>query len=410
MVMVLVMTGMTFGLLPRPRRFEIVTAMETTADAELTKKEYGASSLWLNLAAAGIVILIAVPSCTHFGETKQFGKLALILANLVFFYFHCTSRVVHDWYKKRDHAGYYAVAFTSVALAMYLGSHKTQPWLLAMPLVSQVVLDYPRGEILPRLAAIYIICLYPLGWMWLNAVLGLASGFAFTAIFSWMLRRENERRSELNAAHEKLREFTAKAEALAAAEERTRLAREIHDGVAHHLTSANILVEASLATLPEQTSAQTRDALKKAQGQIRSALSEIRNSIAERRDAAAQIPLQDRVQKLIHDGDFPATLQILGELRRFSPEAEQGLYRVAQEALTNAAKHAPGAAITLVLDFCDAGRVRLRASNPEPKHSPSGDGAFGLLSLRERIHHLGGNFSAGADATGLFVVQAEIPA
>ncbi len=375
------------------------------------EKETGSeiNSHWLDILLAIIVGLVAWDGYDAMVGKAHAGKFILFCACLLLYWAQIELRVVNTWFKQRDYRGYFLLSFSIISLAVYLGGAQVAIWSLAMPVTSIALFYLPLRQIAPVVVALFIISLYPDKWYKLQQLISITCGFLFTCIFSWIIRRERDNRVALQAAHEKLREFSAKAEALAAAEERTRLAREIHDGVAHHLTSANILVEASFATLPIETSAQTRDSLQKAQGQIRSALAEIRNSISDRRDSAAQIPLEDRIQQLIHACNFPSTFQLLGATRRLAPEVEQGLYRVAQEALTNAAKHAPGAAITLTLDFSFPDRARLRVENAELTQSPSGDGAFGLLSLRERIQHLGGNFSANSTPAGQFVVQAEIP-
>jgi signal transduction histidine kinase len=287
--------------------------------------------------------------------------------------------------------------------------------MLAMPATVQAVMFLPTRSMVQILALLFALALTYLAFLPTRRIapnaMAIAMGSFMSVGFGFSFRRELQHRRALNDAYEKLKASAAQAEALAAAEERNRLAREIHDGAAHHLTAANVLVEAGLAQLPADAGAESRASLEKAQGQIRSALTELRDSIAQRQPADTARPLLERIRDLIAAGGFPANLTVVAEPRRLATEAEQALYRVAQEALTNARKHAPSASLALTLDFSDATRVTLRAENAQTQPGgASGDGAFGLLSLRERLQRLGGVFRAGEETPQRFVVHAEVPA
>jgi signal transduction histidine kinase len=404
-VMVSAYPTMTIGLLC----FGLLSA-KVRPMKEVCREEPDLNNRWLLVALGGVVLLVAWSGFHHFWAQQAYLRLGLLALCVVFYWFHCTLRAVHDFYERRQYRGYFLVCLLIVAGANYISDGKGMPWLLAMPVLSQALLYLPVNRVAGIAAALFLVCIFPSKNFWLPQAIMLLSSFTFTGVFSWMLRRERDSRQELHTAHEKLREYSAKAETLAAAEERARLAREIHDGVAHHLTSANVLVAAGLAQLPASATADARDSLEKAQGQIRAALGEIRQSIAERRDAAPVAPLAQRIEALIAAGNFPATFTVTGTPRPLTTEAEHGLYRVAQEALTNARKHAPTEPIAVQLTFTEPIGATLRIDNREPAQSASGDGAFGLLSLRERLTQLGGRFTAGPTPAGRFVVEAEIPA
>ncbi|ATC63301.1 hypothetical protein CMV30_04655 [Nibricoccus aquaticus] len=345
-------------------------------------------------------------------ETRPLHLALFIVAALT--YFGLMSNRAAAYYRPRRYQGYFLHQFLVLTVMLYGAQTAANfVWTLFLPVLSQIIIYLPPKRIPATLLTNLFLAAFPALLIppqyAQNYLISFGSSFLFTAGCSYAIRREFTARRELHEAHEKLRAHSAQAEALAAAEERNRLAREIHDGVAHHLTSAHVLVEAGLALLPPSSSPPATDSLQKAQQQIRSALNELRDSIASRRPAH-DTPLPDRLDQLILEGNFPATLTVSGPPRRFAFTHEQALYRVAQEALTNARKHAPGHAIRLQLDFSAPENIRLRVENDQPAQSSSGDGAFGLLSLRERMQQLGGTFRAGAENSGQFVVLAELSA
>jgi signal transduction histidine kinase len=363
----------------------------------------------LILALAALLILVGWVAGERFLAREQYGHLAVLGALLVLYTLHTTG-LLERWYQPRGYRGYFPSLFVITAAAIHTGAGSGVVHLLTLPAMSQAILFLPHPRSFWTAAAFFLISLHP---VWSNIgyqLLNHGSFASFVVAFSWMMRRENENRLRLQEAHEQLKTYAAQAESAAIAEERARFSREIHDGVAHHLTAANVLVEAGLALLPPEAPPAAMDSLRKGRGQILSALTELRESIEARSGAASQEPLTQRIHALVDCGAFPATLSCVGEPRRFRRDAEQALFRVAQEALTNARKHAPGAAIRLTLDFTDPARARFTAENVEPVESASGDGAFGLLSLRERIERLAGSFAAGPDGRGAFVVRAEVPA
>lgn len=367
-------------------------------------------------------MLLALSSLSLFATWIISGQLAaegettrltiFFLSSLA--YFLSSTGVFAQWYRSIGLPRYFVILIACV-VAMLVSARFWGPvWLLTLPLACQTVL-YLRGwwlwlvlvailgvQCIPQLQRPYPDILY--------ALLNNMSSFLFTIGCSWAIRREFETRAQLEDANEQLRESAEKIEALAVAEERNRLAREIHDGVAHHLTAANVLLEAGRALLPPGLPA-VGEPLSKAQNQIRAALTELRDSIESRHERTSSLPLPDRIRQLIAEGGFAADFSLQGEARLLTPEVAQALFRIAQEALTNARKHAPEAQADLVLDYSCNDYCTLRAENAD-NQTPGGgdgDGSFGLLNLRQRVEQLGGRFRAGPDSNGKFVVLAELP-
>jgi len=141
---------------------------------------------------------------------------------------------------------------------------------------------------------------------------------------------------------------------------------------------------------------------------VRDGLDEARGAVAALREDLP--PLDERLAKLA--GERHAGIQVEGLPRELAADVALALYRVAQEALTNAAKHAPGAPVTVQLDYQEK-EVNLLVSNPPPPSPPvapdNSGGGYGLQGIRERILLVGGRVEAGP-AGGGWRVEAAVPA
>lgn len=196
----------------------------------------------------------------------------------------------------------------------------------------------------------------------------------------------------------------------AALAERNRIGREVHDVLAHSLGALSVQLEAAdalLATVGPQ--AQVRELVQRARRLAVDGLIETRKAVHALRDEP--VALSEQLAALAATDS--ATLSIVGTERRLAAETELALYRAAQEALTNARKHAPGAPVTLRLDYRPNATVLTVANGACTNGhevrplSTTGAGA-GLRGMRERIEVLGGNLSAEPDGHG-WTVRAAVP-
>ncbi len=231
-----------------------------------------------------------------------------------------------------------------------------------------------------------------------------------------MLRANNERNAELRERAERLeRERDAEARA-AVAEERTRIAREMHDVVAHSLSVMVVQAEAAeemLARDPERA----RRPLSAVQETGRTALTELRAMLGVLREAEEGPDLAPQpglagigaLAQQVRDAGLPVTVRIEGEPRPLSPAGDLQAYRIVQEALTNALKHA-GPARAEVLVRYEPSEVVLEVTDDGRGHDPAADGGgHGLVGMRERVAVCGGVMSAGRRAQGGFEVVARLP-
>jgi signal transduction histidine kinase len=289
-----------------------------------------------------------------------------------------------------------AMAYVAVQLPLgYLVFGASGPGvggtLLLLVLVSQSVL------LLPLPAAIAVTAVVPLahvGMAWgdgLRSGLGTLAAAAFTAVVTELLRREQRARAELADAIVRLRGYAAQAEELATTQERNRVARDIHDGLGHHLTVVQMQVQAARAVLASDP-AKADAVLAKAQQQSGEALAEVRRSVAALREPRVAPPLGDALEQLAEQATaagVPTAVEVTGTVRPTSSAAEECLFRAAQEGLTNVRKHALAGSARVVLDYRDDRTVRLHVCDDGLGVAPSADG-FGLLGLRERAERLGG--------------------
>lgn len=210
---------------------------------------------------------------------------------------------------------------------------------------------------------------------------------------------------------------------VALVEERARIARELHDVVAHHVSVMTIQTEAARSALPGGPGRERANgALGAAAESGRTAMTELRRLLGVLRSssdtpATAPQPGIDDLRRLVEDVRATGTrveLAVDGEPpAHVSAGLGLSVYRVVQEALTNALRHAPGASVEVRLTYGPSA-VRLEVEDrggarPAPATSP-GDGGHGLVGMRERVRLLDGVLTAGPASSGAgWLVRADLP-
>jgi signal transduction histidine kinase len=201
--------------------------------------------------------------------------------------------------------------------------------------------------------------------------------------------------------------------------ERARIARELHDVVAHHISMISVQAETARLTTPGMPPAGAQR-LSAIGDTARAALTEMRRLLGVLREDARTEPAQRAPQPGLaqlndlldeaRDASGAGTRLILrGPPAALDPGVELAAYRIVQEALTNARRHAPGAAVDVELHFTGTAlRLLIRDNGPGPS-TMDGVAGHGLLGMRERAAAVGGELRVGAGIGGGFVVEATLP-
>jgi signal transduction histidine kinase len=235
--------------------------------------------------------------------------------------------------------------------------------------------------------------------------------FYTIAMFARRMRESNEQTKLLLAELEQTRAAQAQAAALA---ERQRLAREMHDVLAHTLSGLVLNLEgARLLAGKEESDPAVADAIDRANQLAKTGLQEAKRAIGMLRDD--ELPGPDRLASLAADFEastgVACTLAVDGEERDLSSDGRLTLYRVAQEAMTNIRKHARAERVDVRLVYEASGtRLTIEDFEKSGDRPPSGDGTgYGLTGMRERAELLGGTLYAGPTSDG-FKVELWVPA
>ncbi|MEV6886318.1 histidine kinase [Streptomyces sp. NPDC051135] len=236
------------------------------------------------------------------------------------------------------------------------------------------------------------------------------------------VRSREETRTERSLAQAQL---IAMERQQAAEAERAAIARELHDIVSHSVSMIAVQAESATYTTPGLT-AEARDGFQQIAATARSSMAELRRLLGvlrtPRGDTAltAPQPTLDHLAELVDQHRAvggTAELRITGQRVALPAAWELSAYRIAQEALTNARKHAPGARTVVEVDY-GAGRLltlRVRDDGPGagavtgPGSRPGTGTGHGLTGMRERAALVGGRLSAGTGPDGGFVVEAVLP-
>jgi signal transduction histidine kinase len=198
--------------------------------------------------------------------------------------------------------------------------------------------------------------------------------------------------------------------------ERARIARELHDVVAHHMSVMVVQAGAARAVVPSDPAA-AEEALRGVENAGRAGLAEMRRllGILDAGDGADRAPqpglarLDDLLEGMRATG-LAVESVVEGTPRPLEPGIDLSAYRIVQEALTNALKHGGGASARVVVRYGeDALELEVADDGPGPADAPEAPGGRGLVGMRERVQLFGGELEAGRRNGGGFVVRARLP-
>jgi signal transduction histidine kinase len=241
----------------------------------------------------------------------------------------------------------------------------------------------------------------------------LLFGIGWLAGFALRERAQEAEAAEARAAQaERERETAAR---IAVAEERARIARELHDVVAHAVSVMVLQVGAVRHKLPEEL-AEDKDALGDVERAGRSALGEMRRLLGAMRDgdgdvALAPQPGLDALHALAESvgrAGLPVRLHVEGEAVQLPRAIDLSAYRIVQEGLTNSLKHARAANAEVTIRY-GGDDVEIEVADDGEGPGASDGLGHGLVGVRERVKIYGGEMSAGAAPGGGFVLTARLP-
>jgi signal transduction histidine kinase len=273
----------------------------------------------------------------------------------------------------------------------------------------------------PVLGWLWALTLIP-WWLWAgqdgpDVITATLGSLAFVAMVVAVDRAGSERRARQALADQA--ELTELGQArLAVLEERTRIARELHDVVAHHMSLVAMRAESAphrLGAMPDPVRAEfgsLSESAREALADMRRLLGVLRSDQPAERAPQPGLPDLPGLIGTVRQAGMAVELSASPALDQVPPSAGVCAYRIVQEALSNAGRHAAGAPVAVSVRR-DADAVTLRVTNgpgipAAPRASGHGPG-HGLAGMRERVALLGGSLTAGPASDGGFAVSAVLP-
>ena len=309
--------------------------------------------------------------------------------------------------RRRPPLLYAAVATGGIAV-LADGLSSNVGWIAVCLIAAWCVLTGSRVEGLAFWAGAMI--LFTVEWLVVKADPGWGAwlaGVTLTVAFSLLVRHERDLLRQLRQAQAGLTEQ-------ARIQERNRIARELHDVIGHTLTVSLLHVQSARLAV-EHDPADAARALAEAERLGRECLAEVRTTVgmlrqdgpADRTGSTAPLPGADGLPALVEQfrsAGADVTVTVEGDTGGLPATTGLALYRILQEALTNAVKHAPGSPTEVRLAV-SPGEVTLTADSQAVPGTGTG---LGVVSMRERAESLGGSCEAGPGGRG-WLVRATLP-
>ena len=281
--------------------------------------------------------------------------------------------------------------------------------VILLPIAAQAVWLLPRWWAIAMCVLVIIGVSGYLSWVptwpdWFRNLAIATAGVSFVVVYVSVAVRER-------AARQRIEQLSSQVADLAEANERNRLAREIHDTLGHYLTVIHIQLEAAKAVAPTD-SEKAGLAINRAQTLAKDGLAAVRQSVKALRDNTPVQSVSDQLRSLVEavrDESFAVTLSVTGAERPVRAAVALALHRAALEAITNVRRHANAHRAEVELAFHPDGRVSLKVKD-DGVGAAKTDGGFGLVGLRERAEDLGGRLQWETAPGNGFALVMELPA
>ncbi|WP_405064219.1 histidine kinase [Kribbella sp. NBC_01505] len=296
----------------------------------------------------------------------------------------------------------YTFAVVVVSYLLAVRAPSTRPVLVAMAII-----------VLAAMLGGFVLHFREAAWVWGYTAVALP----VVSLVPWLVGRYRRQQHDLAfggwARAEEMEQAQQADLRQARLRERARIAHDMHDSLGHELSL--LTLRAGELELSSDLAEHHRDAvggLRMAAGTATERLREIIGVLRDDSEPAPSEPAQDSVGNLVErarSSGLRVRLETEGEAAELPPMADRAAYRVVQESLTNAAKHAPGAAVTVRLTYQRAETV-VTVTNKLPPKPVTGvsTGNLGLVGLQERVRLAGGTFEAGPRG-GIFTTVARLP-
>jgi len=374
-----------------------------------------ATYLWVRVLALAAIVFVVITSLQARPAPGAHGQALGVLFALIVF---CGATIAAMWLTPPQPAVLLVLLLLAVAGAASLIGLQANgaAFLGVFPAICLAALVLPV-----HLSAVVVgAAIGAVSAAWLSnghaSIAGIVlNNFAILAfyvlsLFARRLRESNQRAELLLGELEQTRAAQAQAAALA---ERQRLAREMHDVLAHSLSGLVLNLEGAML-LAGQGGAdpQVSAAIGRAHRLAKTGLQEARRAIGMLRDDALPGPqrLMDLAAEFEADGGVACQVMVTGDEADLSADARLTLYRVAQEALTNIRKHARAGRVEIRLAYEPSGtRLTIEDFDRRGELPAPGEGTgYGLTGMRERAELLGGTLTAGPTDGG-FRVELWVP-
>lgn len=309
------------------------------------------------------------------------------------------------------HLIYFAIQIPLGAAIVYLGKGAGFNAMVLVPLVGHAVVLLPVrwGYIVEgAIIAGYLVSVRAFSSSWMDVWTGFPVFFAalvFVAVFTQMAVDEEKARKEVERLLVELEDLTI-------TRERNRLAREIHDGLGHYLTTVNMQIQAAKAVM-DSNPQKAQEALEKAQSMAQEALLDVRQSVgALRASPSERQPLPEMISKMLKScetQDLETDLKIIGAPRVLNQQTHLTLFRSTQEGLNNARKYANATKLQIVIDYRLEDTVKLTITD-NGVGAENLEGGFGLPGLRERVNLLNGKLNIFTSPGKGLTLEVIVPA
>lgn len=378
-----------------------------------------------NIAFTVVVLAAYFATFSQIKEITLPNLLVLVFLGIVYISFG----IYGFSYVSKSTTYYYKYLYLSIQIVIggiihWLGKEAGFSALLLLPLAGQAVVLLKETWAYFASLAIVLVYLLTSGISSVDTILTWSdlpiflAGLVFIVVFTQVAVGEERARAEverlnleLTQANTQLREFANRVEELAVVNERNRVAREIHDGLGHYLTTINMQIQAALAVLQNDPQ-KAGTLLEKAKALTQDALTDVRSSVSALRFSPDNdLSITEIIEQLFVNCDsagIQASLQVLGEKRVIEPVVRQTLFRVAQESINNTCKHSRANHLKVIMDFTNPTLLSMRIED-DGVGTALMQGGFGLIGIRERVMlHQGEICTESREGAG-FVVEVRLP-